>query len=256
MENIIEVRNLFKSFKDKKAVDDISFDIKKGSIVAFLGPNGAGKSTTIKMLTTLLNPDAGKITISGHDIKESDAVRKCIGIVFQDPSVDEDLTAYENLEFHGVLYGIPKTERKERIKNSMDLIGLSDRQNDLVKTFSGGMKRRLEIGRGLIHYPAILFLDEPTTGLDPQTTNKIWEYIKKINREKGITVFLTTHYMPEAENVADEVIIIDQGKIMMQDTVTGILERTGAKNLEEAYLNITGKEIRQESAEKRPHFRH
>lgn len=254
MENIIEVKNLSKTFGDKKAVNDISFNIKKGSIVAFLGPNGAGKSTTIKMLTTLLSPDVGEITINGHDIKESNEVRKSIGIVFQDPSLDEDLTAYENMEFHGVLYGIEKKDREIRIQNALKIIGLEDRQKDLVKTFSGGMKRRLEIGRGLIHDPQILFLDEPTTGLDPQTTNKIWEYIQKINKEKGMTIFLTTHYMPEAEHIAHEVIIIDQGKIMMQDTVENIKQKTNAKTLEEAYLNITGKDIRHEAAEKVFHF--
>lgn len=254
MENIIEVKNLSKSFGEKKAVDDISFNVAKGSIVAFLGPNGAGKSTTIKILTTLLRPDGGKITIGGHDISQSDEVRKCIGIVFQDPSLDEDLTAYENMEFHGVLYGIPKKQRDERIKNAFEIIGLTNRKDDLVKTFSGGMKRRLEIGRGLIHEPQILFLDEPTTGLDPQTTNKIWEYIKKINKEEGMTIFLTTHYMPEAEHMAEKVIIIDSGKIMMQDTVENIKKKANATSLEEAYLNITGRDIRQEAPEKRFHF--
>lgn len=254
MENIIEVKNLFKSFGEKKAINGISFNIKKGSIVAFLGPNGAGKSTTIKILTTLLHPDSGEIKISGYDIHQSDEIRKCIGIVFQDQSLDEDLTAYENMEFHGVLYGVEKKERKERIKNALEIIGLSDRQNDLVKTFSGGMKRRLEIGRSFIHYPAIIFLDEPTTGLDPQTTNKIWEYIKKINKEHNMTIFLTTHYMPEAENIADKIIIIDHGKIMEQDAVENIKAKTNTETLEEAYLKITGKDIRTEEAEKRPRF--
>src|SRR5258708_2524001 len=192
---MIRVQNLTKRFGDLTAVDNVSFEVNKGEIFAFLGPNGAGKSTTIKMLTTLLHPTSGTISVDGHDpMREADAVRHSFGIVFQDPSLDEDLTAYENMELHGVLYNVPAMQRKQRIVELLQFVELSDRTHDYVKTFSGGMKRRLEIARGLLHHPKIIFLDEPTLGLDPQTRNHMWEYLRKLNAEEGVTVFFTTHY--------------------------------------------------------------
>ncbi|MBN1385790.1 ATP-binding cassette domain-containing protein [Candidatus Woesearchaeota archaeon] len=251
MKDIIVAKNLSKSFKHIKAVDDISFSVKPGKIVAFLGPNGAGKTTTIKMLTTLLNPTSGTLEIDGNDpVTEKDIVRKSFGIVFQDPSVDDELTAYENMEFHGVLYGVPKKERAERIKYLLSIVDLWDRKDDFVKTFSGGMKRRLEIARGLIHHPKILFLDEPTLGLDPQTRENIWEHILELNKKEGMTIFFTTHYMPEAEKAADEIIIIDHGRIMKKGSLQKLKKSTKSRSLEEAFLKITGKTIREDHASK------
>lgn len=250
MDNIIEVKNLTKKFKDFTAVNDISFSVKKGEVFAFLGPNGAGKTTTIKILTTLLNATKGEVFINGKDVaKEKDDVRHSFGIVFQDMSLDDELTAWENLDFHGALYGLNKKYRKERIKEMFRFVELEDRKNDLVKNFSGGMKRRLEIARGLIHLPDILFLDEPTLGLDPQTRNHIWEYIGNLNKNKQLTVFLTTHYMEEAERIADKIAIIDNGKIIMFGTANEIKEKTKKNSLEEAFLELTGKEIREEKAD-------
>jgi len=249
IENIIEVKNLVKSFKNFKAVDDISFSVKKGEIFAFLGPNGAGKSTTIKMLTTLLEADSGTIKVNGFSPeKDKDNIRKSFGIVFQDPSVDEDLTAWENMEFHALLYGIPKKERLVKIKELLEFVELWDRRNDLVSKFSGGMRRRLEIARGLLHHPKILFLDEPTLGLDPQTKNHMWNYIREINKKEGMTVFFTTHYMDEAEKMAQKVAIIDHGKIITQGTVESLKRETKSKSLEEAFLVLTGDVIRNEEA--------
>lgn len=244
---IIQVKNLGKRFKDLKAVDDISFSVQKGEIFAFLGPNGAGKSTTIKMMTTLLSPTKGKIFIAGVDaIREKNAARKNFGIVFQDPSLDDDLTAWENMDFHGVLYKIPRSLRKQRVSELLEFVGLSERKNSLVKTFSGGMKRRLEIARGLLHHPQVLFLDEPTLGLDPQTRNHIWEYIENLNKKEGITVFFTTHYMNEAEKIAQKIAIIDGGRIISSGTLKQILKDTKTDNLEDAFLKLTGKDIREE----------
>jgi ABC-2 type transport system ATP-binding protein len=248
-EKIIQVKNLLKKFDGVTAVDRISFDVKKGHIFAFLGPNGAGKTTTIKMLTTLLLPTSGSIRINGYDpIKETQEVRKSFGIVFQDPSLDEELTAFENMEFHGVLYGVDKKTRRNRIEELLRFVELWDRRNDLVKTFSGGTRRRLEIARGLLHHPKILFLDEPTIGLDPQTRNHIWEYIQKLNRDEKITVFFTTHYIEEAEKYANDVAIIDYGKIKIQGSPLWIKEKTKSKTLEEAFLKLTGHSIREEKA--------
>ncbi|NMC75812.1 MAG: ATP-binding cassette domain-containing protein [Candidatus Methanofastidiosa archaeon] len=218
MSSIIEIKNLTKKFGDKTAVDDISFEVFEGEIFGFLGPNGAGKTTTINILCTLLDPTTGFATISGYNVaKDRDNVRNSIGIVFQDPSLDGDLTAEENLRFHGMAYNIPKETREERIKYLLEMVDLTDKKNELIKNFSGGMKRRLEIARGLLHYPKVLFLDEPTIGLDPQTRNKIWEYIIDLQEKKGITIFLTTHYMEEAEN-CNRIAIIDHGKIIALDT--------------------------------------
>ncbi len=247
--NIIEAKNLSKKFGDFEAVCGISFSVKKGEIFAFLGPNGAGKSTTIKMLTTLLDPTSGSLTLDGYDVKSSsNEVRHSFGIVFQDPSLDDELTAYENMEFHGVLYGVPKKLRSERIEQLLNFVELWDRKDSLVKEFSGGMKRRLEIARGLLHHPKILFLDEPTLGLDPQTRNHMWEYLKELNKTEGITVFFTTHYMEEAERIADKIAVIDHGVIVASGTVQELETKTETKSLEEAFLKLTGKNIRQDEA--------
>ena len=217
--NAIQVENLTKRFGDFTAVDAVSFDIKQGEIFGLLGPNGAGKTTTISMLSTLLKPTSGKALVNGIDIQgDQDGVRKSIGIVFQDQSLDEELTAWENMDFHGRLYRIPKNVREERTTELLHLVELYDRKDSLVKTFSGGMRRRLEIARGLLHEPAVLFLDEPTLGLDPQTRNHLWDYIQTLNQTKGITIILTTHYMDEADRLCDRIAIIDKGKIIAMDT--------------------------------------
>src|ERR1700687_2995215 len=196
MENIISVKNLVKKFGDFTAVDNISFDVERGEIFAFLGPNGAGKTTTIKMLTTLLRPTSGSLELDGLDpTVHRDEVRKRFGVVFQDPSLDQDLTAWENMEIHGVLYGVPRKERRERATTLLQLFELWERRAALVTTFSGGMRRRLEVARGLLHTPKVLFLDEPTQGLDPQSRNQMWTHVKGLNESDGVTVFLTTHYM-------------------------------------------------------------
>lgn len=249
MDKIIEVKNLTKKFNGFTAVNNISFDVGKGEIFAFLGPNGAGKSTTIKMLTTLLAPTSGKILVNGADPEISqDAVRRGFGIVFQDPSLDDDLTAMENMELHAVLYSIPVSTRRKRIEDLLNFVDLSDRSKSLVKTFSGGMKRRLEIARGLLHHPKILFLDEPTIGLDPQTRNHMWTYLKDINKKEGMTVFFTTHYMDEAEKNADRIVIIDHGNIVAEGTPNELKKKTKSASLEEAFLHLTGHEIRNEEA--------
>ncbi len=210
----IEIKNLVKEFDGIRAVDGISLEIEYGEIFALLGPNGAGKTTTISILATLLKPTSGKAEVNGYDvIKQAAKVRHSIGIVFQDPSLDDRLTARENLEIHGRLYHMKRDERRKRIKEVLQMVELEDRADSLVKTFSGGMRRRLEIARGLMHKPRLLFLDEPTLGLDPQTRRHIWNYIEKL-REEGVTVLLTTHYMEEADQLADRIAIIDKGKIV------------------------------------------
>ncbi|MEF3692313.1 MAG: ATP-binding cassette domain-containing protein [Candidatus Moraniibacteriota bacterium] len=247
--NIIEVKNLVKKFDDITAVDNISFNVKKGEIFAFLGPNGAGKTTTIKMFTTLLKPTDGKILINGFNPStEPDDVRCSFGIIFQDPSLDDELTAFENLEFHGVLYGVPKKIRRTRIEDLLKIVELDKRRNDLVKEFSGGMKRRLEIARGLLHHPEIIFLDEPTLGLDPQTRNHLWRYIKDMNQKENITVFFSTHYMEEADRMADRIAIIDNGRIVAEGTASKLKQETLSETLEDAFLKLTGKQIREEGA--------
>jgi ABC-2 type transport system ATP-binding protein len=244
---MISVRNLTKRFGDLAAVQDVSFNVKKGEVFAFLGPNGAGKSTTIKMLTTLLAPSSGSVEIDGLDpAKHPNQVRKRIGIVFQDPSLDTELTAYENIEFHGVLYHVPKGVRRERIAMLLELFGLWDRRNHFVKEFSGGMKRRLEIARCLLHTPKIIFLDEPTLGLDPQTRHQLWTQVRRLNQEEEVTVFLTTHYMEEAERVADRIAIIDHGRIIAEGTAAELRASTQSESLEQAFLSLTGSAIREE----------
>ncbi|HTZ42193.1 MAG TPA: ATP-binding cassette domain-containing protein [Candidatus Omnitrophota bacterium] len=255
-ENIIEVKNLIKKFGNFTAVDNISFNVKKGEVFAFLGPNGAGKTTTIKILTTLLHPTSGNVIVNGFSpVTNQDKVRHSFGIVFQDPSLDDELTAYENMEFHAVLYGIKPNAIKDRITELLKLVELWDRRNDLVKTFSGGMKRRLEIARGLIHHPKILFLDEPTLGLDPQTRNFLWEYIKNMSKKEDMTVFLTTHYMEEADRIADRIAVIDNGKIIEIGPPGKLKKDTKSKTLEDAFLKLTGHNIREESASVKDHMR-
>lgn len=246
-ENIILVKNLSKKFHEFSAVDNISFEVKKGEIFAFLGPNGAGKSTTIKMLTTLLVPTSGEISVNGNNpVKDKDGVRKSFGIVFQDPSLDDDLTAWENMQFHAVLYKIPKDIRNKQIEELLKFVELWERKNSLVKTYSGGMKRRLEMARGLLHHPKILFLDEPTLGLDPQTRNHMWSYLKNINQKEKMTVFFTTHYMEEAERIAQRIAVIDRGKIIAQGTAEELKIQTKTSSLEEAFLVLTGHGMREE----------
>ncbi len=218
-EHAIEVEDLVKKYGDFEAVRGISFRVKKGEIFAFLGPNGAGKTTTVHVLTTLLKPTSGGATVAGHDVvREPDAVRRKIGIVFQDPSLDSELTAYENMYIHGRIYGLGGGELREKIERLLRFVELWDFKEGQVKTFSGGMQRRLEIARSLLHEPEILFLDEPTIGLDPQTRAHIWDYIKAMKEEHDMTVFLTTHYMDEAEMLADRIAIMDHGKIIAEGT--------------------------------------
>ncbi len=244
---IIEAKDVVKRFGDITAVDGISFAVSEGEIFAFLGPNGAGKSTTISMLTTMLRPTSGKLTLNGHDVtREQDAARKSFGIVFQDPALEEELTAYENMAIHAVLYHVPKKEQAKRIEELLKLVDLWERRDSYVKTYSGGMRRRLEVARGLMHHPKILFLDEPTLGLDTQTRNLLWDYVKRLSETQGMTIFFTTHYLEEAEGVADRIAIIDHGKIVATGTTPQLTKQTNTKSLEEAYLQLTGKEVRDE----------
>ena len=247
---MIKVENLIKKFGEVAAVDDISFEVKPGEVFAFLGPNGAGKTTTIKMLTTLLKPTGGKITLDDlNPISSPNEARRRFGIVFQDPSLDQELTAYENMELHGVLYHVPRKTRHERIEMLLNMFELWERRSAFVKEFSGGMKRRLEIARGFLHTPKILFLDEPTLGLDPQSRNQLWTHVKNLNQTEGVTVFLTTHYMDEAERVANRIAIIDHGKIVAQGSPDELKAQTGTDSLEGAFLVLTGSTIRDEKAD-------
>jgi ABC-2 type transport system ATP-binding protein len=253
---MISVTDLVKKFGDLTAVDHVSFDVRPGEIFAFLGPNGAGKTTTIKMLTTLLQPTSGTLRVDGLDpATHPDEVRQRIGIVFQDPSLDGDMTAYENMELHAVFYHVPRKTRAEKIERLMRSFELWDRRKDLVKLFSGGMKRRLEIARGLLHSPKILFLDEPTLGLDVQTRNQLWTHVKNLNQTDGVTVFLTTHYMDEAERVAQRIAVIDHGKLVAQGSPAELKQQTGKDSLEEAFLALTGSAIREESATSKDQWR-
>jgi ABC-2 type transport system ATP-binding protein len=224
----IKVENLTKKFGDFTAVDSISFSVKPGELFGLLGPNGAGKTTTINMLSTLLNVTSGKAEVAGFDVARSRGdVRQSIGVVFQDQALDSNLTGRENLEFHGIMYGVPKKERDERIAEVLKLVELEDKANVLVEKYSGGMRRRLEIARGLIHKPKVLFLDEPTIGLDAQTRRLIWDYIKKLKSEGDVAIILTTHYMEEADYLCDRVAIIDHGKIVAMDTSENLKHSLG-----------------------------
>ncbi len=247
---MIKATNLVKRFGKITAVDGISFEVKKGEIFAFLGPNGAGKSTTIKMLTTLLQPSGGSIELDGIDpVLRPELARRSFGIVFQDPSLDDDLTAWENMQIHGVLYDVPSVELNRRGEQLLRFVDLWDRRRSLVKQFSGGMKRRLEIARGLLHHPKIIFLDEPTLGLDPQTRNHMWAYLKKLNKSEGTTLFFTTHYMDEAERIARRIAVIDHGKLIALGSAAQLKKQTKTASLENAFLALTGRSIREESAD-------
>ena len=228
----VDVRRLGKRFGDFDAVSDVSFSVADGEVFAFLGPNGAGKSTTIKMLCTLALPTSGSATVAGFDVAtRAKAVRRHIGLVFQEQTLDDQLTANENLRFHAVLYRVPRDEVDSRIRHVLELVDLADRGNDLVSTFSGGMARRLEIARALLHTPDVLFLDEPTIGLDPQTRALMWEDVLRMRRDEGVTVFLTTHYMDEAE-YADRIAIIDHGRIVALDTPADLKAAIGVDRVE------------------------
>ena len=228
MQNSIETFDLTKQFKGTKAVDHLNMKIKQGEIFGLLGPNGAGKTTTISMLCTILKPTEGTATINGYDIlKDPHNVRKSIGIVFQEPSVDDILTGRENLRLHAMWYSVPREIRDKRIDEVLQLVGLEKRQNSLVKTYSGGMRRRLELARGLLHLPKVLFLDEPTLGLDPQTRERIWEYIEDMSKQREMTIVLTTHYMEEADRLCNRIAIIDEGRIVVMDSPLSLKESVG-----------------------------
>ena len=225
MPPVIETHQLTKAYGSFKAVDDLNITVESGEIFGLLGPNGAGKTTTISMLCTILKPTSGSAKVNGFDVvKEANQVRKSIGIVFQEPSIDDRLTGRENLYMHANLYGVPASEQTERINRILKLIELDDRADDLLRTYSGGMRRRLELGRGLIHYPKVLFLDEPTVGLDPQTRDHIWKYIRDLKQAHDITVVLTTHYMDEADRLCDRIAIMDHGKIVVLDSPAKLKE--------------------------------
>lgn len=243
--SVISLKHVTKKFGDFTAVNDVSFGVKKGELFALLGPNGAGKSTMINMLTTLLKPTAGKLTLAGHDVTKSQLnARKNFGIVFQDPSVDGDLTAYENMELHAAFYGLSRKAVRPRIQELLMLVELWDRRDTVVKNFSGGMKRRLEIARGLLHRPLVLFLDEPTLGLDTQTRNLLWQYVQRMSHNEGMTVFFTTHYLEEAEANADRTGIIDHGKLIALGTTKELTNQTKTRSLEAAYLALIGNAVR------------
>jgi ABC-2 type transport system ATP-binding protein len=225
MANVIETNDLTKSFNSLTAVDKLNIAVESGEIFGLLGPNGAGKTTTISMLCTILKPTSGTAKVNGFDIvKQAMQVRKSIGIVFQDPSIDDRLTGRENLFMHANLYGVPAGEQRNRIDGVLKLVELEDRADDLMRTYSGGMRRRLELARGLIHYPKVLFLDEPTIGLDPQTRDHVWKYIRELKEAHDITVVLTTHYMDEADRLSDRIAIMDYGKIIALDTTSKLKE--------------------------------
>ncbi|MGC8851237.1 MAG: ATP-binding cassette domain-containing protein [Candidatus Micrarchaeia archaeon] len=231
--NAIETTSLTKRFGKLTAVDKVSLSVRKGETFGLLGPNGAGKTTLISMLVTTKHPTSGSAKVNGFDVvRDSGKVRASIGIVFQDPSLDEELTARENLELHAVMYGVERADREQRMREALEVVELSDRAKDLVKTFSGGMRRRLEIARSLLHYPKVLFLDEPTLGLDPQTREHVWQYIRRLKKEKGITIVLTTHYLDEADSLCDRIAIIDRGRIVVRGSPAELKNSLGGDIVE------------------------
>jgi len=237
----IRIEGLVKEFtKGTRAVDGISLEVEQGSIFGFLGPNGAGKTTTINILCTLLKPTEGRAFVAGYDcMKDPASVRRSIGLVFQDTTLDKDLTAYENLVFHAYLYSVKKSEIRERVEDALQFVGLYDRREETVKRYSGGMKRRLEVARGLIHRPSVLFLDEPTLGLDPQSRANLWEFIRRLPERHGVTVFMTTHYMDEAE-VCDRIAIIDAGSIIAEGSPSEMKKTVGGDVI---HLRTTDNEL-------------
>jgi ABC-2 type transport system ATP-binding protein len=246
---MVEVRDLARSFGKIEAVKGVSFEIREGEIFGFLGPNGAGKSTTINMLCTLLRPSAGSATLNGYDVqRDRSDVRRSIGLVFQQPTLDEYLTAEQNLRFHAYAYAIPAEIRDERMREVLEMVELWDRRRSPVRTYSGGMKRRLEIARGLLHHPRVLFLDEPTLGLDPQTRRSIWNYLLELRERENLTIFLTTHYMDEAEN-ADRIAVIDHGEIQALDTPAGLKAMVGGD-----LITVGADDLESAAAEIREHF--
>jgi ABC-2 type transport system ATP-binding protein len=245
----VEIQGLTRRFGAFTAVDHLDLRVEAGGVFAFLGPNGAGKTTTIKMLTTLLAPTEGSLKLCGFDVvKDPRAARRCFGIVFQDPSVDDELTAAENMDLHGAMYGLATSLRRDRSEALLKMVELWDRRGDPVKRFSGGMKRRLEIARALMHEPRVLFLDEPTVGLDPQTRQHLWDYVTKLCKKGGTTVFLTTHYLEEAEKVAGRIAVIDHGKLVAQGSSAELRKATRTKSLEAAFIKLTGHGLREEEA--------
>ena len=229
MSDIVVVEGLVKRYGEVEAVKGIDFRIRRGEVFGLLGPNGAGKTTTIHVIATLLRPTAGRVTVAGHDVvREAPEVRKRIGIVFQDPSLDSALTAYENMYIHGLLYGLSGEELKRRIRELLEFVELSEHADRLVRNFSGGMRRRLEVARALLHHPELLILDEPTIGLDPHTRARIWDYIREVQRREGMTILLTTHYMDEAEELCDRIAIMDHGKIIAEGTADELKSLVGS----------------------------
>ena len=243
--DMIEIEGLSKKFGKLVAVDNISFRVPRGEIFGFLGPNGAGKTTTINILCTLLKPSGGRASVNGYDVlKERREVQRSIGLVFQDPTLDDYLTADQNLRFHAYAYGVPANVREKRMQELMELVELQDRRKNKVSTYSGGMKRRLEIARGLLHHPSVLFLDEPTLGLDPQTRRRIWEHVLTLRQQEDLTIFLTTHYMDEAEH-CERIAVIDNGRIIALDTPDNLKDSLGgdlvtleAKDTQEAVAEL------------------
>jgi len=242
----VQVADLVKRYGELTAVDRLSFEVRRGELFGFLGPNGAGKTTTISILCTLLAPSSGQARVAGYDcLRQPFEVREQIGVIFQDSSLDERLTAWENLEFHGMIYHMPKRLRRKRIDAVLDQVALADRRNGIVKTFSGGMKRRLEVARGLLHEPKVLFLDEPTIGLDPQTRHNLWGTLHELRTSGRVTLFLTTHSMEEAQR-CDRVAIIDAGRMAAAGAPADLVRAHQARNLEEVFLKVTGHGLRDE----------